>query len=103
MKIRIISGAYGQRLGRRIVVKTAKDAPFDIDAAEGRRLASLGIAEIIDAGTVATPPTAKSKTTARVAPPKRKSPAKGKKTAVSVTHLKELPDKPPVLSAVDPE
>lgn len=53
-RVRIISGAYGHKVGNRLITKTKQSEPFELDKTEAQRLVSLGVAEIV-AEDVATP------------------------------------------------
>lgn len=46
--VRIISGAYGQHVGNRIVVRDIRSEPFEVDDAEADRIVSLGIAVFVE-------------------------------------------------------
>lgn len=46
--IRIISGTYGFRKENRVIPKNSKSAPFEVSAAEEKRLIELGIAEKVE-------------------------------------------------------
>lgn len=53
-RVRIISGAYGHKVGNRLIIETKQSEPFELDKTEAQRLVSLGVAEIV-AEDVATP------------------------------------------------
>ena len=49
-KIKIISGTYGHRCGKRIEPKDRNSEPFELADDEAHRLVVLGVAKIVDTG-----------------------------------------------------
>jgi len=50
MKVKIISGTYGHKVGKYIEPKDRTSEPFELEETEAKRLVSLGVAEIITEG-----------------------------------------------------
>lgn len=54
LTVKIISGTYGHRQGKRIVPKDRTSEPFELEDCEAERLVSIGVAKIVNT-SVATP------------------------------------------------
>ena len=50
LTVKIISGTYGYKVGKRLLPKDRTSEPFELEDAEAKRLVSLGVAEIITEG-----------------------------------------------------
>ena len=50
LKVKIISGTYGYKVGKRLLPKDRTSEPFELEETEAKRLVSLGVAEIITEG-----------------------------------------------------
>jgi len=76
MKVKIISGTYGHKVGKYIEPKDRQSEPFEVDDAEAKRIIALGIAEMFVEG-VATSEKPQNESGANANPSEQENAAEG--------------------------